>query len=70
MLILFFLGMILAATSTFSVALLISGATVAIGALLYLAILFYERAKLRKLNRKEEENRMKGISWLTNLKSD
>ncbi|VDL63687.1 unnamed protein product [Hymenolepis diminuta] len=55
-------GMVVAATSTYSVALLVSGATVAIGALLYLVILFHERAKLRKLTAKEGEDAAKG-SW-------
>nr|CDS34258.1 monocarboxylate transporter [Hymenolepis microstoma] len=46
-------GMIVVATSTYSVALLVSGATIVIGALLYLVILFHERTKLKKLTAKE-----------------
>lgn len=67
----FFLGMIVAATSTYSVALLVSGATVAIGALLYQVILFHERAKLRKLTAKEGEDATKGnLGFLIFSKSE
>ncbi|KAM7537440.1 hypothetical protein Aperf_G00000061611 [Anoplocephala perfoliata] len=53
-------GMIVAATSSYSAAFLIAGATIIIGALLYVVILFYERAKLRKLTSKEGENDLTG----------
>ncbi|VDO02292.1 unnamed protein product [Rodentolepis nana] len=52
--------MIVAATSTYSVPLLVSGATIVSGALLYLVILFHERNKLKKLTAKEREGDAKG----------
>ncbi|VDD79686.1 unnamed protein product [Mesocestoides corti] len=42
-------GTIVSATSTFSIAFLLSGATVLIGGFLYIAIILHERAKLNKL---------------------
>lgn len=39
----------MAATSTFAVALLIAGVAVVVGGVLYIVILFHERAKLNKL---------------------
>lgn len=41
-------GLIVSATSTFTVALLVAGATVIIGGVLYLVIIFIERTKLKK----------------------
>ncbi len=61
--------MIVAATSTFSVALLISGATVMIGGLLYLAIILHERAKLNKLIKEAMAQENGGLPIFHVLKS-